>query len=114
MLTLSSDRDKGDRLKLADIQKLVDEDTEMQNLSKSEIKVFIDELKEHRETMKSGVRASNFAAAADCRGVVDRISTEVSFSFMFLGVTQVLSAQRLIRTHWGVFAGFLLPHSHPR
>ena len=114
LLTLSPDRDKGDHLKLADIQKLVEEDAEMQNLSKSQKKVFIDGLKELRETMKSGVCASNLAAVADCRAIVDRISTEVSFSFMFLDVTQVLSAQRLIRTHWDVFAGFLHPHSHSR
>jgi hypothetical protein len=85
MLTLSLDREQGDRLKLADIQKLVDEDTEMQNLSKSEEKVFIDGLKLHRETMKTGVRASNIAATVDARAVVDRISTEVSFSFSSFG-----------------------------
>jgi hypothetical protein len=59
-------------LKLADIQKLVDEDTEMQNLSKSEKNDFIDTLKLHRETKKMGVCASNIAAAADGRAVVDR------------------------------------------
>ena len=111
---LTSDREKGDRLKLAEIQKLVDEDLAMQNLSKSEIKGFIEDLKEHRETMKLGVRASNIAASHDCRTVVDRISTEVSFPFVFLGVTQVLSAQRLIRTHWDVFAGVFHMHSHSR
>jgi hypothetical protein len=52
MLTLSSDWDKGDHLKLADIQKLVEDDTEMQNSLKSQIKVFIDGLKEHRDTIK--------------------------------------------------------------
>lgn len=47
MLTLSSDQKKGNHLKLADIQKLVNEDTELQNLSKSEINVYIDDLKEY-------------------------------------------------------------------
>jgi hypothetical protein len=112
VLILSSDRDEGNRLKLADIQKLVDEDAELQNLSNAQKEIFIDGLKLHRETMKSGVRASNVAAAADCRAVVDKISNEVSFSFTVFGRTEVVSDQKFVRTHWNVFAGILHPYSH--
>jgi hypothetical protein len=71
------DRDKGDRLTLKEIQKLVDDDPVLQNLSENQKQEFLAELKTHRDTMKTGVRASNQAAAMDCRGTIDRISGEV-------------------------------------
>jgi HPt (histidine-containing phosphotransfer) domain-containing protein len=72
-----SDREKGDRLHLAEIQKLVEDDASMKDLSQPQHQEFIDNLKKYRETNKTGVRASNKLAALDCRGVVDRVSTEV-------------------------------------
>ena len=71
------DHDKGDWLTLKDIQKLVDEDTSMKNLSKIQEKEYINVLEAHWETMKTGVRALNKAAAFDCCGAVGRVSVEV-------------------------------------
>jgi len=71
------DREQGDRLKLKEIQKLVDDDTSMQNLSEAKQKDYIDELQLHRDTKKVGARSSNVAAAVDCRSCITKVSTEV-------------------------------------
>ena len=74
---MCSDREKGDRLTLKEIQKLVNDDPALQNLSENQKQEFIAELKTYRDTKKTGARASNQAAATDCRGTIDRISGEV-------------------------------------
>jgi hypothetical protein len=55
----------------------VEDDTSMKDLSKPQQQEFIDNLKEYRETNKMGVHVSNKSAVLDCRGVVNRVSTEV-------------------------------------
>lgn len=64
-------------MKLADIQKLVEDDSSMQNLSKAQQQEYIEDLQIYRDSKRTGVRASNVAAALDCRGVVDNVSAEV-------------------------------------
>jgi hypothetical protein len=71
------DREHGDRLKLADIQKLVDNDPMMQNLSNAKQKEYIDILQLHRDMKTMGARSSNNAAAADCRECITNVSSEV-------------------------------------
>jgi hypothetical protein len=71
------DREQGDRLKLSDIQKLVDDDPNMQNLSKTKRKEYLDDLQFHRDEKKMGARSSNNAAAVDCRASITKVSTEV-------------------------------------
>ena len=75
------DREEGDRLKLTEIQKLVDDDASMQNLSKAKEKEYIDELLIFRDLKKVGARSSNIAAAVDCRTCIQKVSDEVCASF---------------------------------
>jgi hypothetical protein len=112
------DRDKGDRLTLKEIQKLVDDDAALQNLSEDQKQEFIAELQIHRDTKKTGVRASNQAAATDCRGTIDRVSREVrqgtckpsgqtALNFLFLD-------EKLVRTNRCMRSGFLHTQQHSR
>ena len=71
------DRVQGDRLKLSDIQKLVDEDPSMQNLSDTRKNEYLEDLQIYRETKKSGARTSNLAAAVDCRSCIVKVTEEV-------------------------------------
>ena len=64
-------------LTLKEIQKLVDDDTSMQNLSKIQKQEYLDNLQTYRDTKKTGVRASNQAAALDCWGTVNRMLNKV-------------------------------------
>jgi hypothetical protein len=52
----------------------------MQNLSEAQHQEFINNLQIHRNTMRTGARASNTAAAVDCRGAVAKISNEACIS----------------------------------
>jgi hypothetical protein len=80
------DREQGDRLSLREIQMLVDDDPDMQNLSKAEKKEYIDDLQFHRDTKQMGARSSNTAAAVDCRACITNVSTEVcTLFFLFFG-----------------------------
>jgi hypothetical protein len=107
------DCDKGDRLTLKEIQKLVDEDTSLQNLSENQKGEFIAELQAHRDIKKTGIRATNQAAASDCRGTIDRISGEVSTSSISIlsDCTELINflAEELVGTNWCMRAGFLHP-----
>lgn len=109
------DREKGDRLTLKEIQKLVDDDTSLKNLSDVQIQEFIAELQAHRDIKKTGVRASNKAAALDCRGTIDRISCEVRtllvchlvrlYCFLFID-------EELVGTNWCMRDRFFHPLEH--
>ncbi|KAF8518835.1 hypothetical protein BU17DRAFT_90632 [Hysterangium stoloniferum] len=68
---------QGDRLTLADIQKLVDDDVSMQNPSKDQCRELFENLQMHRDLKRTGVHISNAAAALDCQGAVSRVSTEI-------------------------------------
>ncbi|KAF8233126.1 hypothetical protein L208DRAFT_1268597 [Tricholoma matsutake] len=67
----------GSRLKLADLQKLVDDDPSMQRLSKDQQRQYIADLKLHRETTRTGICASNAVAATDFQASVGGVSTEI-------------------------------------
>jgi hypothetical protein len=55
----------------------VDDNKDMQDLSKAQQQEFIDNLEIHRDTRQMGSCASNTMAAIDCQGTIDRISKEV-------------------------------------
>jgi hypothetical protein len=74
---MSPDRDIGDRHTLKELQRRVNDDTSMQNLSENQKQEYLTNLQTYRDTKKTGVRASNQAAALDCRGTIDKISGEV-------------------------------------
>ena len=108
-------REHGDCLTLAEIQKLVDDDTDMQDLSKSSQQEYIDALQIHRDTKKTGSRASNVAAAVDCQGVIARVSTEVCIvPEPLLHTTEDASDPKPIGAHWCLRHGFFHPYTHPR
>ncbi|KAF8229076.1 hypothetical protein L208DRAFT_1288432 [Tricholoma matsutake] len=71
------DHDHGDRLNLAQIQKLMDDDTNMQHLSKTQQKEYINDLQAHCDSKTTGARASNVAAAVDCHTSIARVSLEI-------------------------------------
>ena len=73
--------EQGSWLKLAQLQKLVEDNTDMQDLSKARWQEFIDDLQIYCDTKQTGSRASNTAAMIDCRGTVDRISNEVCIPY---------------------------------
>jgi hypothetical protein len=80
------DREQGDRLKLSEIQKLVDDDASLKNLSKAKQAEFIKDLQLHRDTNKTGARSSNNAAAADCRTCITNVTAEVRTPWMYFGL----------------------------
>ena len=69
-----SGHDHGDRLNLAQIWKLMEDDTEMQDLLEAQQQAFIKKLQTYRNTKHTGVHTSNTAAAVDSQGAVARIS----------------------------------------
>ncbi|KAF8221173.1 hypothetical protein L208DRAFT_1329741 [Tricholoma matsutake] len=71
------DHDHGDRLNLAQIQKLVDDDADMQHLSKTRQKEYINDLQAHRDSKTMGACTSNVAAAVDCCTSIARVSLEI-------------------------------------
>lgn len=70
-------RGHGDRYSLADIQKHIDENQSLQELSKEDQAQLIKELQEHRDVKKKGAWVSNAAAAQDMKYTMQRISIEV-------------------------------------
>ena len=70
-------RGHGDRYSLADIQKHVNEDESLKELSKEDQAELIKELQEHRDVKTKGTRVSNAAAAQDMKYMMERISIEV-------------------------------------
>jgi hypothetical protein len=62
---------------LKDIQKLVNEDNSMQNLTKLQEQEYINNLQVHWDATKMGVWTLNKAAALDCQGLVDKMLNEV-------------------------------------
>jgi hypothetical protein len=73
----------GERIKMAELQNLIDEDPAYQNIS-TELE---DEMKqvvlEHRELKKVGARPSIKSAAQDYRAQMTRMNTEVCGHFTF-------------------------------
>ena len=80
------DREQGDRLKLSEIQKLMDDDPSLQNLSEAQQKDYIDKLQLHCDTKKAGVYSSNNAAAADCRRCITNVTAEVCIPWLIFGL----------------------------
>ena len=80
------DHEQGDRLKLSEIQKLVDDDPSLQNLSEAQQKDFIDELQLHHDTKKAGACSSNNAAVADCRRCIMNVTAEVRTPWLIFGL----------------------------
>jgi hypothetical protein len=108
------DRDHGDRLNLAQIQKLVDEDTDMQQLPKARQKEYIDDLQAHRDSKTMGARASNVAAAVDCRTSIGRVSSEVCiFPKPPCAWIKLLPDQKPLGAHRRVRLHIFHAHSYP-
>lgn len=108
------DCEQGDRLKLSEIQKLVDNDPSMQDLSEAKQKEYIDDLLLHRDTTRTGARSSNNAAAADCRTCITNVTTEVRAPGIFFGVDLKLLQLRNLseRTGMCALAFFTRTHIH--
>ena len=68
----------GEKTKLMDLKKMVDEDEEHKNLTIEDQIHIKNILLQHRELNRSGARPSNRAAAQDTRWTIDRVSKEVS------------------------------------
>ena len=111
---LLQDREQGDRLKLSEIQKLVDDDTAMQDLSEEKQKEYINDLQLHRTTKITGARSSNNAAAADCRTSITNVTTEVRTPWIiFWIVLKLLQLRNLSeRTGMCALAFFTRTHIH--
>jgi hypothetical protein len=69
------------QLKLAQLQKLVEDNTNMQDLLKAQRQEFIDDLQIYYDTKQIGSCTFNTVAAIDCQRTVDRISNEVCISY---------------------------------
>jgi hypothetical protein len=106
------DREQGDRLKLADIQKLVDDDPSMHNLSDAKQKEYIDIHQDHRDVKTTGARSSNNAAAADCRECITKVSTEVCTLLNHIWVTLKLLKLRNLSERTGVCALAFFTRTH--
>jgi len=106
------DREQGDRLKLSEIQKLVDDDTSLQNLSEAKRDQFIEDLQLHRDTKKMGARSSNNAAAADCRTCITNITAEVCTPWMIFRVELMLLQLRNLSEQTGMCALAFFTRTH--
>ena len=106
------DHDHGDRLKLIDIQKLVDNNPNMQNLSKAKQKEYIDDLQVHHDTKIVGARSSNNAAVVDCWACIIKVSTEVHTRLNHILVELKLPQLRNLLEQTGVCALTFFMHSH--
>jgi len=73
--------EQGSRLKLAQLQKLVEDNADMQDLLKAQQQEFINNLQIYHDTKQTGSHASNTAAAIDCWGTVNRISNKVCIPY---------------------------------
>jgi hypothetical protein len=62
---------------MREIQKLVDDDLELQDLSKEQEQELKEKLIEHRALKETGARVSNSSAAADTRATMSHINIEV-------------------------------------
>jgi hypothetical protein len=72
-----SDCVHGDHLNLAKIQKLVEDNSDMQDLSKAQQQEFINKLQLYHNINHTGAGASNTAAALNCQRAIARISNKV-------------------------------------
>jgi hypothetical protein len=106
------DREQGDRLKLSEIQELVNNDTSMQNLSETQQKEYIDDLQLHRDTKKTGARSSNNAAAADCRTSITNVTTEVLTPWIIFWVELKLLQLRNLSERTGMCALAFFTRTH--
>jgi len=99
-----------DCLTLTEIQKLMDDDTDMQDLSKLSQQEYINALQIHHDMKKTGSHTSNVAAAVDCWGVIVRVSTEVCIvPEPSLHTTEDASDLKPIRAHQCLHHGFFSP-----
>ena len=106
------DLEQGDRLKLSELQKLVDDDDTMQNLSEAKQKDYIDNLQLHRDTKKTGARSSNNAAAADCRTCITNVTTEVRTRWIIFWVDLKLLQLRNLSEQTGMCALAFFTRTH--
>ena len=69
--------ESGEHHSLAEIQKMVAEDLEMQSLTEEKKQVYLAELANSRYTQKHDVRANNAAAARDVFKTIEKVQNEV-------------------------------------
>ena len=108
------DHDHGDHLKLIDIQKLVDNDPNMQNLSKAKQKEYIDDLQVHHDMKIVGACSSNNATVVDCQACIMKVSTEVCTCLNHILVELKLLQLRNLSEQMSVcaLAFFMCSHIH--
>ncbi|KAF8346292.1 hypothetical protein F5887DRAFT_1182188, partial [Amanita rubescens] len=87
---VNQDRPNGERLSLLEIQKLVDDDKDIENISEEQKNELIEDLKAYRELKQMGSRASSLSVAQDVRQTMQRITIEVSHLHLRTGTCSVL------------------------
>ena len=83
LLTSFIGRESGERHSLAEIQKMVAGDPEMQSLTEEKKQAYLAELANSRYTQQHGVRANNAAAARDVFKTIERVQNEVCSLLIF-------------------------------
>lgn len=73
----SVDRDPGYKYKLGEIKPFIEDDEDLQHLSKNRKAELIDELREYRALKKKGARISNVTAGSDVRMTTCNIQRKV-------------------------------------
>lgn len=74
---LYSDRELGDRLRIAEIRQLVKDDPNFQDLTKAQETELRNELLSARDLKRLGARPSNRSAAQDYRRQLEQLNDEV-------------------------------------
>jgi hypothetical protein len=82
LLTTLLDMPPGERVKLAEIKRMAENDADYQNLTKDQEQQSKNELIKFRELKRSGARPSTCSAAQDICFTSERISTEVHNMFI--------------------------------
>jgi len=98
---LATDLPPGQKTKLAELKALVDDDDTFKNLSKEQEDELIDNLIEHRDNRKHGVRANNAAAARDilCTGdaMTDLVCISSRLYAIFININ-ITSSSTVVHT----------------
>ncbi|KAM6488896.1 hypothetical protein JOM56_001311 [Amanita muscaria] len=80
----------GERLSLVQIQKLIDKEHCLDDISEEQKHELINELQVYRELKQTGSRATSLSAAQDVRQTMQRLSVELQHLFLRTGTCTVL------------------------
>lgn len=86
-------------MNLLDIQKMIDIDEIMQELTEEKKTELLQELEDHRVLKQKGVRTSSISAAQDMRFTMQRLTQEVNTKYSYHPIILTKKQRRLTILH---------------